>query len=125
VSGTICHLCLRPLTDARNPINTGICLMCALRSGADFGVSAPIPYAPYSTWDYKGLHGVPPPAMMISGSVQACVRGENSNSPRRRAIPRRRASALSRLVGVGERSSQDLSGAAHGLLAQHKWDESF
>ena len=32
--------------------------MYALHSGADFGVSGPIPHAPYSTWDYKGLHGV-------------------------------------------------------------------
>lgn len=44
----------RAAHDARNPINTGISSTCA----ADFGVSVPIPYAPYSTRNYKGLHGV-------------------------------------------------------------------
>src|ERR1700704_4016698 len=50
---------------------------------------------------------------------------KKSNPPQGRAISRRRASALSRPVGVEERSSQVPSGVAHGLLAQHKWDESF
>src|ERR1700676_3135191 len=50
---------------------------------------------------------------------------KNSNPPQARAISRRRASALSRPVGVGERSCQIPSGVAHGLRAQDKWDESF
>src|ERR1700694_397004 len=50
---------------------------------------------------------------------------KNSNPPQARAIPRRRASALSRPVGVGERSFQIPSGVAHGLNAQEKGDESF